>query len=101
MKEFLKINTFFGSPDQRALKTACPDLHVRMSSTNIPSGQNCGGLLVFVIIAAVLSRYWLLLCKVKRRVLYFILKNCFTISNITFLKHAKLALQRANNPVVN
>jgi len=32
---------------------------------------------------------------------HFILKNCFTINNKKYLKHAKLALQRANNPVVN
>src|SRR6218665_2904973 len=71
-----------------------------MSFSGIPNSYYCGGLLAFVMMAAVLSRYWPLLCKVRRRALYFILKNCFTI-NKKYLKHAKLALQRANNPVVN
>src|SRR6218665_1075427 len=96
--KFLKIKPFFGSPDQGALKTVCPDS--RMFFSGIPNSQHCGRLLAFVMIAAVLSHYWPLLCKVRRRALYFILKNCFTI-NKKFLNHAKLALQRANNPVVN
>jgi len=36
--------------------------------------------LVFVMVAAVLSHYWFLLCKVKKRALYFILKNFFAIN---------------------
>jgi len=71
-----------------------------MSFSGIPSSQHCGGLLAFVMIAAVLWHYWSLLCKVRRRALHFLLKNCFTI-NKKYLKHAKLALQRANNPVIN
>src|SRR6218665_3329041 len=97
--KFLNINPFFGSPDQGELKTTCPD--PRMSFSGIPNNQHCGGLLAFVMIAAVLSHYWPLLCKVKIRALYFILTNCFTINNKKYLKHAKSALQRANKPVVN
>jgi len=37
---------------------------------------------------------------VKKHALYFILNNCFTINNKKYLHHAKLALRRANNPVV-
>jgi len=76
--KFLKIKPFFGSPDQGALKTACPD--PRMSFSGIPYSQYCEGLLAFVMIAAVLSHYWPLLCKVRRRALDVILKNCFTIN---------------------
>jgi len=66
-----------GSPDQGALKIACPD--TRMSFSGIPNKQHFGGFLVYIVIAAVLSHYRFLLCKVKRCALYFILKNCFTI----------------------
>jgi len=75
-----------------------PDL--KMSLPGIPNNQHCGGLLLFVMIAAVSSHYWILLCKMKRRALYFIFKNCFTINNKRYLNHAKLTLQRANNSVV-
>jgi len=71
-----------------------------MFFSGIHNSQYHWGLLAFIMIAAVLSHYWPLLCKVKRRALYFILKNCFKI-NRKYLKHAKLALQRANNPIVN
>jgi len=60
------------------LKAACPD--PRMSFPGIPNSQHCGGIVAFVTIATVLSHYWPLLCKVKRRALYFILKNCLTIN---------------------
>jgi len=36
----------------------------------------------------------------ENKCLNFILKNCFTINKKKYLHHAKLALRRANNPVV-
>src|SRR6218665_1660822 len=93
-RNFLKINSFFGSPDHGALKAACPD--PRMSFSGIPNSQHCGGLLAFDMIAAVA----LLAFSVQSE------KKCFVLHlkellHKKILKHAKLALQRANNPVVN
>jgi len=53
----------------------CMSNNSSMSFSGTRNSQHCGGLLVFIMIAAVFSHYWPLLCQVKRRVFVFHLKE--------------------------
>jgi len=76
--EFLRIASFFGSPDPR------------MCLSGVANNQHCGELLVdaSAMIAAVFVTYELLLQKVKKHVLYayFVFKAGFTdLKNTLFM----------------